>query len=495
MEVLRRIHETALASPGRAAMIYNGEPVDYATFWRLIVRCRDQLGPQLAPPGLAVIGVENLRAAWILTLALRSLGFDTAAVRQARQAAVFDPAEVTAFVSLASTPLAGFEPPPGTPWLQLEDPASAFQDHGGPLPPLPEVKKAGGHILLTSGTTGEAKRVRRPGTAAGGPTADMLAQRAQLSGGPGAKAAEAVVNVWDLGLWTAMGYSRPLVAWLEGATVVLCQDPDPAKVFQTPGITHTMATPWHVTRLLAQPEDAFAPQPQMQLDVNGGALTPSQAREIRRRLTPNLMITLGSTETGLWARTQVATDEDLHWYALIPERVVQVVDDSGEPVPDGTLGRLRVRPRDTDARGYQGAADASAAHFQGDWFYPGDLAMLDGKGRIALLGRETDVVNVEGVKYPAAPWERALQDHLGCEGVCVLSGRWTDDIERLHVFIESRGVVTRAALEEAFRSVLWGFRDVQAHRVEALPRTPTGKVRRVDLARQLHAGAFPASPA
>jgi acyl-coenzyme A synthetase/AMP-(fatty) acid ligase len=35
---------------------------------------------------------------------------------------------------------------------------------------------------------------------------------------------------------------------------------------------------------------------------------------------------------------------------------------------------------------------------------------------------------------------------------------------------------------------LSGFSGVHVHFVQALPRTPTGKIRRIELAQQLHAG-------
>jgi acyl-coenzyme A synthetase/AMP-(fatty) acid ligase len=38
------------------------------------------------------------------------------------------------------------------------------------------------------------------------------------------------------------------------------------------------------------------------------------------------------------------------------------------------------------------------------------------------------------------------------------------------------------------RATLSGFPGVHVHVVEALPRTPTGKIRRIALAQQLHEG-------
>jgi acyl-coenzyme A synthetase/AMP-(fatty) acid ligase len=231
----------------------------------------------------------------------------------------------------------------------------------------------------------------------------------------------------------------------------------------------------------------------MQLIVTAGAMTPAVAHDIQRRLTRRIMINLSSTEVGGWARTVVESDEDLTWYRVEPGREVEVVDDADQPLPTGQLGRVRVALREnTDRRGYWGDPQASAAFFKGRWFYSGDLGVLDGAGRLALYGRSTDVVAVEGDKLPAAAWEQALQARLGCDDICILSGRWgADGEEALHVFLESRRPIPAALLEQAVRETLFGFSGVRLHKLDALPRTPMGKVRRVALAQAIHEGRYP----
>jgi acyl-coenzyme A synthetase/AMP-(fatty) acid ligase len=242
--------------------------------------------------------------------------------------------------------------------------------------------------------------------------------------------------------------------------------------------------------LMARPEDAFAYQPEMQLNVISGAVSPAMARETRRRLTPRILVNLSSTEGGGWARTLIETDEDLRWYRLDPTRTVQVVDDADNPLPPGELGRVRVNQRADGPSGYLGDAETSAKFFSDGWFYPGDLGVLDGKGRLALYGRSTDIVHILGVKYPAAPWEQQIQEALECDGVCILSGSWRSEAEQLHLFIESRRPIPSQALTRAVRATLVGFTGVHVHVVEALPRTATGKIRRITLAQQLHDGVY-----
>ena len=94
--------------------------------------------------------------------------------------------------------------------------------------------------------------------------------------------------------------------------------------------------------------------------------------------------------------------------------------------------------------------------------------MLDGKGRIALYGRTTDIVHIRGNKYPAEPWERAIQEALECEGVCILSGSWRSESEQLHLFIESRRPISSQALAKAVNASLSGFPGSSAHWLKGL---------------------------
>jgi acyl-CoA synthetase (AMP-forming)/AMP-acid ligase II len=166
------------------------------------------------------------------------------------------------------------------------------------------------------------------------------------------------------------------------------------------------------------------------------------------------------------------------------------VDDADQPLPPGELGRVRVDTQEARINSYLGDPETTASFFSDGWFYPGDLAVLDGKGRLALYGRTTDIVHIRGNKYPAEPWEREIQEVLECEGVCLLSGSWRSEAEQLHLFIESRRPISNQALAEAVRATLSGFPGVHIHMIDALPRTPNGKIRRIALAQQLHEGKY-----
>jgi acyl-coenzyme A synthetase/AMP-(fatty) acid ligase len=481
--VLERIHATALEAPDKLALSHNARSLGYGAWWRLIMARRAQLQGAIPGTGLVLIGVTSLLEGWALSLAARSLGFHTAAVRDTEQFDLFTGMDVAAIVAVEGE---GWEAVPGfarVKRLSLAPLALEASAEPAPLPAFPRMPRTGGHVLLTSGTTGRPKKVlSRCGESA--------ATTSVIGNGVVMPWTSAVSCLFDLGLWTGAGYWTPLWIWAGQGAVVLRQGEDFHRALEWPGLTHAVATPQYLTRLLALPEDSFPHHPDMMLTVTAGSVTAAMAAQTRRRISPLLNINLSSTEVGGWARVFVAGDEDLIWLRIDPGRIVEVVDDADQPLPPFQLGRVRLRLQPGAEAGYFGPEEVSARVFEGEWFYPGDMGELDGKGRVALHGRATDVINIGGAKLAVEPWERAIRDRLGCDEVCILSGRWGDGVERLHLFIERRGPIGQAELEATVRDVVWGFDGVHIHKVEALPRTPLGKVQRAELARQLHDGVF-----
>jgi acyl-coenzyme A synthetase/AMP-(fatty) acid ligase len=493
--VLQRIHQTATATPRKLALVFNGAPVTYGTFWRFIEGCRRSLQPFLPDHGIAVIWVDSLLECWILELAIRSLGLDAAFIRSRDQIALFSPTDMACVITLASEPGKDGATPPGVKRLALSDPSKQPISIDTPLPALPEPGRRGGYIVLTSGTTGLYKKVLMTTGLAQDPIEQRLLSYTMWGDDFVQLSERTVLCIFNMGLWAAGGHSWPIYIWCLGGAVVIQQTDDLHRAFAWPGITHALATPMHLSQLMALPEGAFPFHPGLQLIVSSGSLSSALARETKQRLTPRIVVNLSSSEVNTWAQTVIKSDDDLRWYRLDPKRRVEVVNDAGEPLAAGELGRVRVGLRADLPTGYLDDPASTAASFDADWFYPGDLGVFDDAGRLALYGRGSDIVHVNGVKYPAEPWERAVQEKLECEAVCVLSGNWGTGVEQLHVFIESRRAIPVEEIAEALRSVLTGFAEIQAHVVDSLPRTNTGKVRRVDLARLLHEGAFQADPA
>ena len=204
------------------------------------------------------------------------------------------------------------------------------------------------------------------------------------------------------------------------------------------------------------------------------------------RLTPRLFTYAATTETGPFSLTPVDRLDELHWHRLLQPDDVFVIDDEGQPAPPGQAGLLRIRAL-PGIDGYLDDEATTQGFFRDGCFQSGDLAVRNPDGRIALVGRITDVINIRGDKVGTAPTERALQDRLGAVGVCLFSMQGEDGAEALHLALQLGRTVGVDELTQAIQAELSGFPGVRVHLVEDLPRNDSGKVLRLELRRQLQA--------
>jgi acetyl-CoA synthetase len=102
----------------------------------------------------------------------------------------------------------------------------------------------------------------------------------------------------------------------------------------------------------------------------------------------------------------------------IPGHEVAIVDDSGQPLPDGQQGHIAVR-KDAAC----GSADpvmfleywnnppATQAKFAGQWLLTGDIGRRDADGYFWYLGRNDDVITSGGYRIGPAEVEDCLLKH------------------------------------------------------------------------------------
>ncbi len=113
-------------------------------------------------------------------------------------------------------------------------------------------------------------------------------------------------------------------------------------------------------------------------------------------------------------------------------------------------------------------------------FTVGDLGRIDEDGYVYLDGRREDLIISGGVNVYPAEVERVLGEVPGVEDVAVFGvddERWGQRVCAAVV-----GQVAGSVLEGHAREHLApAKRPKDYHHLEALPRTPTGKVRRLDL--------------
>ncbi|GLZ07511.1 cyclohexanecarboxylate-CoA ligase [Actinomadura sp. NBRC 104412] len=165
----------------------------------------------------------------------------------------------------------------------------------------------------------------------------------------------------------------------------------------------------------------------------------------------------------------------------VPGCEVRIVRADGTPCVPGETGELHIRGAGLFA-GYLDRPDAET--FPDGWFRTGDTALWHQDGSISLQGRDKDIVIRGGENIPAVRVESALLDHpavaeaavigvpherLGEVACAVLVTEGPrPDLREIGEFLRSCGLSTHWLPE-------------RLEIVDALPRTPSGKIRKVEL--------------
>ncbi len=333
-------------------------------------------------------------------------------------------------------------------------------------------------LMFTSGTTGEPKGVMHSSNSLG-------ACVRGLAGRFGLTDRDVLLACSPLGHMT--GYAAVMMQGLcLGCTVVL-QDVWDAKtgvaIMAAEGVTHTAAsTPF--LHDIAEAAAAGGPQPRLRTFLCGGAPIPPV--EIERAARD-----LGLAVSSLWGMT-----ESLASTLTEPERAhekssttdgraldgveVRVVDYDGTPLPAGETGRLMVRGAQM-LMGYYKRPDIQAFDAEG-WLDTGDLAYADAEGYIRINGRTKDVLIRGGENVPVVEIENLLYKHPALTSAAVVG------------FPDKRLGERGCAYVTLKPGASFGLADLQAYMtecqvakqywpekveiIEALPRTPSGKIQK-----------------
>jgi acyl-CoA synthetase (AMP-forming)/AMP-acid ligase II len=253
--------------------------------------------------------------------------------------------------------------------------------------------------------------------------------------------------------------------------------------------TSMFCVPTHLHRLLRHPGLRADDLRSLRLLVHAGAPCPVDLKRQVHALAPpgSVWEFYGATEGQFTACPPVVWDAAPGTVGTArPDRTVTVRDHAGALLPPGERGTVWASAPPHARWEYWGLPTATAAAWDGDAFTVGDVGHVDEDGRLFLHGREGDLVITGGVNVYPAEVERAL---LGIEGVVEVAVVGLPDPdwgERLAaaVVVAPGTDTTPDRVTALARGLLSPARvPKQVVVVDRLPRTPTGKVLRADLAR------------
>jgi len=157
-----------------------------------------------------------------------------------------------------------------------------------------------------------------------------------------------------------------------------------------------------------------------------------------------------------------------------------VVDPNSEGAPPG-VGRLSIRSSSMMA-GYLADSAIDDALISGGWLDTGDLAAIDSDGYIQLMGRQSEVINVEGSKVIPCEVEDVIAALPGIHEVKVYAGRRRNGAQFVKAAVVADPQVDEAAiLAHCERNLVFYKCPERIIPVDALPRSPAGKILRDQL--------------
>ncbi len=292
--------------------------------------------------------------------------------------------------------------------------------------------------------------------------------------------------------WAKHAWSSFFAPWIAGATIVILNQPrfdargvldvlDRAKVT-------TFCAPPTVWRMLIQ-EDLSATTVHLREALAAGEpLNPEVIEQVQRAWGLTIRDGYGQTETTLQiANTPGRTAQAGSMGWPLPGYEVALLDPDGQEAAEGEIA-LSLAPRPLGLMdGYQ-AEDGSLRGVEGRWYRTGDTALRNPDGSLTYVGRADDVFKSSGYRISPFELESVLIEHPAvAEAAIVPSPDPTRTALPKAFVLLAAGFhpdgTTAASIFAHLRSRLAPYKRVRRLEFADLPKTISGKIRRVELRR------------
>lgn len=179
--------------------------------------------------------------------------------------------------------------------------------------------------------------------------------------------------------------------------------------------------------------------------------------------------------------------------SAMPLARVRIVDDEGRDVPEGQPGELAVRGDQVFA-GYWRNDAANAAAFRDGWFLTGDIGRRDAEGYVTIVDRKKNMIVSGGENVYSREVENLLYEHPAVAEVAVVGlphPLWGEQVAAILRLRDGAPADVEAALDAFCRERIAGYKRPRRWvMVDALPKTPAGKIQKAELRRRLFDGSL-----
>ncbi len=272
-----------------------------------------------------------------------------------------------------------------------------------------------------------------------------------------------------------------------GVTMVLPKEVfDPSEVMsliQNERVNAILLIPAMATFLMMLPDLDKYDTSSLKVWISGAAILPTETRRQIKRCFPNVKIfdVFGQTEMSPVVSCLPPSESEGRETSVgrvIPGIEMRVVDDDNNDVPTGAVGEIVYRGP-TVMKEYYKNPEATAEAMRGGWFHSGDLVRQDAEGYIYVVDRKKDMIISGGENIYPAEIEEVLYRHpkiLECAVIGVYDREWGESVKAC-VVCKPGEVLTEKEVIDFCKQHLASYKKPRSvDFMEALPRTPTGKV-------------------
>ncbi|GGE45621.1 malonate--CoA ligase [Actibacterium pelagium] len=343
-------------------------------------------------------------------------------------------------------------------------------------------------LLYTSGTTGRSKGA-------------MLTHKNLLSN------AEALVETWRFTSDDVLLHALPIfhshglfvatnIMLLAGGSMIFLPKFDAEIVLdRLPDATTMMGVPTFYTRLLDDPRFTKDLVGHMRLFISGSApLLAETHKQFEERTGHKILERYGMTETSMSTSNPYDGERRAGTVGLpLPGVEAKICDaETCDEIPTGEIGVLWVRGPHV-FKGYWQMPEKTREELMEDgWFITGDLALIDERGYIHIVGRGKDLIISGGYNIYPKEIELFLDAIPGVKESAVIGAPHPDFGESVVAVLvpETDASLDTSEIEALVRRDLAGFkRPRRIEIVDALPRNTMGKVQKNQL-RETFADSF-----
>ena len=209
--------------------------------------------------------------------------------------------------------------------------------------------------------------------------------------------------------------------------------------------------------------------------------------KFKKRFGVELTEGYGSTEANIVVYTRPNEDTPLGAAGrAAPYYDVRIVDEDDNEVPPGVSGEIVVRPKYANIlmEGYFGLPEKTIETFRNLWFHSGDRGVMDESRYLFFLDRMKDAIRRRGENISSFEVERIVSKYSAVSEVAAIgvpADVGEDEVKIIVVCREDTPINPIDLFKHCINEMPYFMVPRFIEFVDVLPRTPTQKVRKVEL--------------